>query len=250
MDEKTISKTKAKEKEMRKWRIAAMIAFIVFAIVGAIIFVIMLLENLKIIPEKTLFLNIIGIIFFITMVSSEGVYIGYLFKKDYFFENIEDAVGASVDRLAELEDKIEQGTLIELPCKVGDKIFVPWEWNNEIGIAEVKIISISINEAGIFFGGDMESDDDGFLDEYGGQYTIYQIGKTVFFTREEAERQLNAEEKEIRGACGQEEYCCCYNQAKDCCENADCEHFIPLNDFSEEAHKSEMELQKEKTEQA
>ncbi len=58
---------------------------------------------------------------------------------------------------------------------------------------------------------------------------------------EEKARKFNAEEKEIRGACGQEEYCCCYNQAKDCCENADCEHFLPLNDFSEEAHKAEFE---------
>ena len=28
------------------------------------------------------------------------------------------------NRLAELEDKIEQGTLIELPCKVGDTVYV------------------------------------------------------------------------------------------------------------------------------
>ena len=27
------------------------------------------------------------------------------------------------NRLAELEDKIEQGTLIELPCKVGDTVY-------------------------------------------------------------------------------------------------------------------------------
>ena len=27
------------------------------------------------------------------------------------------------NRLAELEDKIEQGTLIELPCKVGDRFY-------------------------------------------------------------------------------------------------------------------------------
>ena len=29
-----------------------------------------------------------------------------------------------LNRLAELEDKIEQGTLIELPCKVGDTVYV------------------------------------------------------------------------------------------------------------------------------
>ena len=29
-----------------------------------------------------------------------------------------------LNRLAELEDKIELGTLIELPCKVGDKVYI------------------------------------------------------------------------------------------------------------------------------
>ena len=28
-----------------------------------------------------------------------------------------------IERLAELEDKIEDGTLVELPCKVGDKVY-------------------------------------------------------------------------------------------------------------------------------
>jgi hypothetical protein len=32
-----------------------------------------------------------------------------------------------LNRLAELEDKIEQGTLIELPCKVGDTVYWVWE---------------------------------------------------------------------------------------------------------------------------
>lgn len=30
------------------------------------------------------------------------------------------------NRLGELEDKIENGTLVELPCKVGDKVFSIW----------------------------------------------------------------------------------------------------------------------------
>lgn len=31
--------------------------------------------------------------------------------------------GTIIDRLADLEDKIENGTLIELPCKVGDTVY-------------------------------------------------------------------------------------------------------------------------------
>lgn len=35
--------------------------------------------------------------------------------------------GEAIDRLAELEDKIENGTLIELPCKVGDTVYRVYE---------------------------------------------------------------------------------------------------------------------------
>lgn len=31
-----------------------------------------------------------------------------------------------VDRLAELEDKMEDGQLVELPCKVGDTVYRAW----------------------------------------------------------------------------------------------------------------------------
>ena len=34
------------------------------------------------------------------------------------------ASNEALTRLGELEDKIENGTLIELPCKVGDKIYI------------------------------------------------------------------------------------------------------------------------------
>lgn len=33
------------------------------------------------------------------------------------------------DRLSELEDKIENGTLIELPCKVGDTVYIACKWD-------------------------------------------------------------------------------------------------------------------------
>lgn len=36
------------------------------------------------------------------------------------YSNIQAAEEELLDRLAELEDKIENGTLIEIPCKVGD----------------------------------------------------------------------------------------------------------------------------------
>jgi tetrahydromethanopterin S-methyltransferase subunit G len=46
-----------------------------------------------------------------------------------------------LQRLAELEDKIENGTLVELPCKVGDRIWVIL--GNNIFGRRVKSIVIS-----------------------------------------------------------------------------------------------------------
>ena len=49
---------------------------------------------------------------------------------------------------AKILDKIEQGTLIELPCKVGDKIyFETWEDNGttSIGVKGHKVAGFEIN---------------------------------------------------------------------------------------------------------
>ncbi len=73
---------------------------------------------------KAFFNAIIGIFdqngaknYFTTTVDIEG-------RKGRYAFTIEKAGGQTVaEKLAELEDKIEQGTLIELPCKVGDKVY-------------------------------------------------------------------------------------------------------------------------------
>lgn len=61
-------------------------------------------------------------------------------------------VSNGVFRLAELEDKIENGTLIELPCKVGDTVYTI-DINNQGKrfINEVKISEIVIFGNGIYY---------------------------------------------------------------------------------------------------
>ena len=49
-----------------------------------------------------------------------------------------------IDRLYELEDKIENGTLVELPCKVGE---IMYEVVDGIPIQEWKIESICFDKA-------------------------------------------------------------------------------------------------------
>lgn len=91
-------------------------------------------------------------------------------------------LGDAVDRLAELEDKIEQGTLIELPCKVGDAVFVIKNYGfNRYVIERVIIAGFNIIP--------IENNRVYPVDNYGGVYS------EIFLTREEAEKRL----KELQG---------------------------------------------------
>ncbi len=71
--------------------------------------------------------------------------------------------------LAEYEEKQEQGLLVELPCKVGDKLFFLDREDNILSLTAEKIAII-------------DSDGDVNLFEW--------FGKTVFTTREQAEKAL------------------------------------------------------------
>ena len=77
------------------------------------------------------------------------------------------------ERLAELEDKIKQGTLIELPCKVGDTIYLISEKRWSI---KKKKTYWYIRKTKLTYG-NMER-------------IIKEYGEFVFLTREEAEKRL------------------------------------------------------------
>lgn len=93
-----------------------------------------------------------------------------------------------LNRLADIEDKKEQGTLIELPCKVGDTVYFP-VYESRWDCAEIDLIHITDKE--IIF--EWVQYDRGYeLTELwdNGEFTLEDIGKTVFLTREEAEKRL------------------------------------------------------------
>ena len=92
------------------------------------------------------------------------------------------AIQMAFDKLAEYEDLEEQGLLLKLPCKVGDKIY-----HIEDGyIYEFNAKSIDIRK---------ENEEYIFCIDYG-DYKLDDFGKTVFLTKEEAEQEL----KEMEGA--------------------------------------------------
>ena len=101
--------------------------------------------------------------------------------------------GKAIKRLSELEDKIEYGTLVELPCKVGDTVYFPID--NGRDCAEID--EIHIFEKDIVF--EWVQYDRGYeltelWDE--GDFSIRDIGKTVFLTKAEAEKKLKEQQNE------------------------------------------------------
>lgn len=91
-------------------------------------------------------------------------------------------------RLKEYEDKIENGTLVELPCKVGDTVYAIWDYES---VVELNVILISFARYGTR------------IDTDCGNYFIEEIGITIFLTKAEAEKQLEELKKqleELRGA--------------------------------------------------
>ena len=86
-------------------------------------------------------------------------------------------------KLAEIEDKIENGTLIELPCKVGDTAYCVVETYNK-GCKGWKIRDVKVDNIGVNLNNDFITD----IGEYNPCYMVYGID--IFATREEAEKRL------------------------------------------------------------
>jgi hypothetical protein len=92
-------------------------------------------------------------------------------------------VEGALKRLAELEDKIEQGILIELPCKVGDTVYVirkkalkgHWEEHRYI-VDEWGKLAVYEKEFNLVL------------------FSVSKIGEDYFLTKAEAEAKL----KELR----------------------------------------------------
>lgn len=88
-------------------------------------------------------------------------------------------------RLWDLENKIEQGKMIELPCKVGDTVYIVYSFS---GICEWEVDEIVI----------MQRTSRMRLTHRGTKDFNFALlterGETLFFTREEAEKRL----KELR----------------------------------------------------
>ena len=116
----------------------------------------------------------------------------------------EEAFHKSVDRLAYYEDLEEQGRLVVLPCKVGDKLY-----DKSGKVAEVEEFWVDKRNvsAQVHFQCDYDCNECAFNSwhtEYSGENScdgeygcaivpVDELGKSVFLTREEAEAALKRE---------------------------------------------------------
>lgn len=100
-------------------------------------------------------------------------------------EETENAAAASYDellnRLAKLEDKIENGTLVELPCKVGDTVYEVFKNHIPPFIQQTKIEKIIITEKCLRLKLTRNS-------VY--ETAISAFGETIFLTEAEALKKL------------------------------------------------------------
>lgn len=90
----------------------------------------------------------------------------------------------SIHRMVELMRADKDGRLVVLPCKVGDTVY---EVTSRKTISEYRVKAIRVELFCTFIEWDIEI---GFVDKSIFGVPVDEIGKTVFLTREEAEKTL------------------------------------------------------------
>lgn len=100
-----------------------------------------------------------------------------------------------LEKLKSYKDLEEQGLLVRLPCKVGDTVC-----DNDFGYPEsYEIKAFSYGYCDSYVEPDIEDQIIFYYENYSGSITgafpMSEIGKTVFLTREEAEKKLEEMKK-------------------------------------------------------
>ena len=116
------------------------------------------------------------------LIAMNGDYCEAYCRQQNYNSCRECGIHEAIQKLAEYEDLEEQGLLLRLPCKVGDTIY-------RCGDPIKKVYEWDIEHIEIFY------DEIVFIDDSDNSFTVGDIGKTVFLTREEAEAKM----KELEG---------------------------------------------------
>jgi hypothetical protein len=111
---------------------------------------------------------------------------------ELYSEYARDSEGKTIESFEDFcADHLLANGVIVPPCKVGDKVYKITR--NKVKECEVVFIGISIKEKYSYFNSVENYADGTFYKSYSMDFDV--IGKTVFLTREEAERKLKEREK-------------------------------------------------------
>lgn len=108
-----------------------------------------------------------------------------------YLPNNQEMVFETLNKLGELEDLEEQGLLLRLPCKIGETVYqIMVAGINEskkiiYRVYEAKVFKYSLDSITLCFWTETK---DKFKYKY--EIAISEFGKTVFLTKEEAEKAL------------------------------------------------------------
>ena len=97
-----------------------------------------------------------------------------------------NSIGGGYTRLRELAEADKDGRLVVLPCKVGDTVY---EVTSRKTISEYRVKAIRVELFCTFIEWDIVA---GFVDKSIFGVPVNELGKTVFLTRDEAEKALEA----------------------------------------------------------
>jgi hypothetical protein len=99
---------------------------------------------------------------------------------------MDEGIYKYLNKLSAYEDAEEQGLLVKLPCKDGDTVYEVDIWFKEHGIITCEVFGFHYKNELSFYVKVIEGHGKGS----GYEFSVSDIGKTVFLTREAAEQAL------------------------------------------------------------
>ena len=86
--------------------------------------------------------------------------------------------------------------VLDLPCKVGDTVYMPWKWNDRNGIAVLTVTHIIRDRFKKYIKTDFYTDDEDYYNAYNcGNFGFDEVGVIVFTRIEAAEQALKEREQ-------------------------------------------------------
>ena len=112
----------------------------------------------------------------------------------HLIDDSESGVNQAIKKVAEYEKAEEEGRLIIFPCKVGDVVYVTerryYNYSWHTGVQKGRVYGFECDKGWIIWVS-LEGDNASSRNAY----KFENIGKTVFFTHEEAEKVLEEMKK-------------------------------------------------------